>query len=378
MPPGPTGATGDDITFGAVASFPRAWGWRGLSGLLGLALVGCGPSSSPAPAASASDPAPGAAMPVGGASDAALPSSSPEALKGELGAACVRDGDCAGEGAVCLVEGHPGGSCARPCAGSCGEAGALCVADGLIGPGRCVPGCGGARGCREGYGCGLARHLRDAERLAPVCQPASTIAPPATDCQRQLAERGVAFFSEQKPPESPPGRPEHLCVVRDPVWLAGPVGGVRFVDAAGRDGLWAGCDLALSLVRAAAVLRELKVAEVRHLGAYNCRTLRGKERLSLHAQGLALDVSALVTDRGEVVSIRGGWERDAIRPSTSRGRLLASFAQRLHDDQIFNIVLTPEYNQAHADHLHLDLTPDRHFISRGPNQTLLGPEMVGD
>ena len=29
---------------------------------------------------------------------------------------------------------------------------------------------------------------------------------------------------------------------------------------------------------------------------------------------------------------------------------------------IFNVILTPEYNAAHADHFHVDLTPGAHSI----------------
>ena len=33
-----------------------------------------------------------------------------------------------------------------------------------------------------------------------------------------------------------------------------------------------------------------------------------------------------------------------------------------HDLQTWNVVLTPDYNSAHDNHFHLDLTPGSHFL----------------
>jgi len=37
----------------------------------------------------------------------------------------------------------------------------------------------------------------------------------------------------------------------------------------------------------------------------------------------------------------------------------------MFSDDIFNIILTPEYNAAHRNHYHVDLTPGADFIGSG-------------
>ncbi|MDQ5874977.1 MAG: extensin family protein [Actinomycetota bacterium] len=36
-----------------------------------------------------------------------------------------------------------------------------------------------------------------------------------------------------------------------------------------------------------------------------------------------------------------------------------------HQEALFNLILTPNYNADHHDHIHADLTPDADFIDRG-------------
>lgn len=92
-----------------------------------------------------------------------------------------------------------------------------------------------------------------------------------------------------------------------------------------------------------------RVERVEHLGAYSCRRLYGREsgRWSEHASGNALDVAAFVLDDGRRISVATDWAGDA------EG---AVFLRRARDAAcgVFATVLSPDYNAAHADHLHLD------------------------
>ncbi len=85
------------------------------------------------------------------------------------------------------------------------------------------------------------------------------------------------------------------------------------------------------------------------LGTYNCRTIARSERLSQHATADALDLAGVRMAHGDV-SIARDW-----RGPDLRGRL----AHRLHDGacRVFGVVLSPDYNAAHRDHLHLDTEP---------------------
>lgn len=92
------------------------------------------------------------------------------------------------------------------------------------------------------------------------------------------------------------------------------------------------------------------VARIEHLGAYSCRRLygRGSGPWSEHATGNAIDIAGFVLADGRRISILRDW------PGGSEE---AAFLRRARDGacQSFAIVLSPDYNAAHADHFHLDM-----------------------
>jgi hypothetical protein len=92
------------------------------------------------------------------------------------------------------------------------------------------------------------------------------------------------------------------------------------------------------------------VVRIETMGTYNCRNVNGarSNKLSEHAFGNAVDVSAFVLKNGRRVSVLGGWNGKADERAFLR-RLYASACKR------FGTVLGPNYNAAHANHFHLDM-----------------------
>jgi hypothetical protein len=92
------------------------------------------------------------------------------------------------------------------------------------------------------------------------------------------------------------------------------------------------------------------VLRIETMGTYNCRNVGGGQsgRLSQHAFGNAVDVSAFVLKDGRRISVLGGWNGKADERVFLR-RLHASACKR------FGTVLGPNYNAAHANHLHFDM-----------------------
>lgn len=92
-----------------------------------------------------------------------------------------------------------------------------------------------------------------------------------------------------------------------------------------------------------------RLAAIEHLGAYSCRRLYGREagRWSEHATGNAIDIAAFVLEDGRRVSLIDGWTDEDVE---------AQFLRHVRDEacKTFGTVLSPDYNAAHADHLHLD------------------------
>ena len=89
------------------------------------------------------------------------------------------------------------------------------------------------------------------------------------------------------------------------------------------------------------------VVRVRHLGTYACRNVRGGARRSEHASANALDVAGFVLADGREVGVLRDWD-----DAGERGAFLR--AARDGACRFFGAVLSPDYNAAHRDHLHLD------------------------
>lgn len=97
---------------------------------------------------------------------------------------------------------------------------------------------------------------------------------------------------------------------------------------------------------------------VNNFGTYSCRRIYGSDdpadRPSEHARANALDVGSVTLADGRTVSVQADWGGQG--PQGVEG---AGFIRRIRDGacRVFSTVLSPDYNEAHADHLHLDGAP---------------------
>jgi hypothetical protein len=90
------------------------------------------------------------------------------------------------------------------------------------------------------------------------------------------------------------------------------------------------------------------VRQIDHLGVYACRTVAGNQaRPSAHARAEAIDVAGFRLADGRRVTVEKDWSGDPAR---------AAFLRRVHDDActVFGMVLSPDYNADHANHLHME------------------------
>ena len=94
-----------------------------------------------------------------------------------------------------------------------------------------------------------------------------------------------------------------------------------------------------------------RVARIEHLGSYNCRRIYGRSEggWSRHATADAIDVSGFILADGTRVSVQRDW--------SEAGRK-GAFLHAVRDGacRLFTTVLSPDYNAAHRDHLHIDHT----------------------
>ena len=102
--------------------------------------------------------------------------------------------------------------------------------------------------------------------------------------------------------------------------------------------------------RAARQILGSALARIETMGSFACRNVAGRERRSAHATANAIDVSALILADGRRISVKQGWSGDdaAVR------RFLAVIHQSAC--KRFGTVLGPDYDAAHRDHLHVELS----------------------
>ncbi len=96
------------------------------------------------------------------------------------------------------------------------------------------------------------------------------------------------------------------------------------------------------------------VARLDHYGSYACRDIAGRAGTrSRHARAEALDVAGFTLEGGQRVTVLRDWGRAAPDGTATPE---AAFLREVHDGACrwFDVVLGPDYNAAHRDHLHLD------------------------
>lgn len=94
------------------------------------------------------------------------------------------------------------------------------------------------------------------------------------------------------------------------------------------------------------------LVRVESMGTYACRavvgTAAGAGRLSGHATANAVDVSGFVLQDGRRITITTGWQSPDPQVREFLRTIRASACRR------FGTVLSPDYNAAHYNHLHLE------------------------
>tara|TARA_B100000029_G_scaffold341658_1_gene334017 strand:- start:72317 stop:73033 length:717 start_codon:yes stop_codon:yes gene_type:complete len=91
------------------------------------------------------------------------------------------------------------------------------------------------------------------------------------------------------------------------------------------------------------------VARIEHFGSFSCRRLYGRDEgpWSQHATGNAIDIAGFILEDGTRIAIVNHWDAEDER---------SQFLREVRDGACaaFGTVLSPDYNEAHRDHFHLD------------------------
>ena len=311
-------------------------------------------------------------------------------VTGFIGSPCSADEDCPYDGGVCLTDGFPLGMCSASCDSYCpdedGHPVTFCVDstahDGFPSEGGwCVSRCDfsvySGMGCRDDYGCTIESRHQEEWTETYSCIPGDES--DLTSCHFELADRGVFFEPTVRAVDHPDGHPDLDCEVEEPVWVLSPVYGVEleYYDGTPTPRSLASCEMAHSIADTVLDVEPFGVAAVRHIGTYNCRVIGGTTSLSRHGYGDAIDIYGFRFEDGRVWTLVDDWEHGTDSPESDAAAFLYDAAHRWYDDWIWNIILTPNYNSAHDNHFHVDLSPGWHDLSVTDGR-YIGPAPYGD
>jgi hypothetical protein len=199
---------------------------------------------------------------------------------------------------------------------------------------------------------GLAEAARGSSKAAAATTvsagaPASAAA--VASCLAELDRRKVAY------------RRVARRGIAIPVEITSALGGI---EVRYHEPLVLDCSLAVSLAEAGHYLRDLGVQTLVVASAHSRRNVRGSSRSSKHSFGLAVDVPALEGPKLGSVRIDRDYEQglgddvDCVgAPLTVGGELLKIAQCQLVRSGLFYLVLSPDYDDAHHDHFHLEARP---------------------
>jgi len=182
----------------------------------------------------------------------------------------------------------------------------------------------------------------------------------------ELARRGLPYTRIE---QNVPG-------VRTPVRLSGPFHGVTIHSSLPKEARATtpfeilDARLALALDDFCEILANHDVVEVIHFTIYRPNDSGPPEKnggLPRHAGGMAIDVGALRKRGGSSLTVLSDWPSvigartcgaSARKILGRKGRELMSILCESADSRLFNVMLTPHFNRAHRDHVHLEIKAD--------------------
>ncbi len=122
------------------------------------------------------------------------------------------------------------------------------------------------------------------------------------------------------------------------------------------------CRLALAMRRADEIFRINGIRTVVWSNFYSWRRVAKTGRLSRHALGLAIDIHAFYDKRGRKLDLTRDYETGLGRgrtcegrAKTRKGRVLRDLACDFDVSNLFESVLTPDYDKGHRNHFHLGI-----------------------
>lgn len=175
-------------------------------------------------------------------------------------------------------------------------------------------------------------------------------------CLQMLQDRSIAYEQATAGP-----------LVETPVSLSGPLHGVTFRHVHARaNGSVMDCRLVLALDDFAQVLAEHGIVEAGYVAAYRPDATGSAKPGQRHPSGLAVDIAWFGRRNGQRLVVETdfagrpgartcGRSADAPAQITENATMLRKLVCEAGRTRSFHLVLTPNYDHEHHDHVHLEV-----------------------
>lgn len=177
-------------------------------------------------------------------------------------------------------------------------------------------------------------------------------------CYRLLKQQGVGFEVVSR---------KKAAGIRMPIRLKGTINGFRVTPYNKQiSNRYLDCRMAVALTHWVKILSDYGFTSIEYSSIYrrNAR-VGGSSKVSGHAHGLAIDIGGFTFDDQRTLKVSDDWvERDRGDAPCSKeydepvsSQLMRRVVCDAATRKLFQVVLTPHFNRAHADHVHLELVP---------------------
>jgi hypothetical protein len=122
------------------------------------------------------------------------------------------------------------------------------------------------------------------------------------------------------------------------------------------------CSMAIALVDLEAIVQEeaeaafgSRVVKIDQLGTYNCRKMVNFDLVSEHSFANAIDLRRFHLANGKSIVVEKHFRPGDEEPSSPESVFLRRLSNRLWDEGVFSVVVTPFFDRLHHNHIHVDL-----------------------
>lgn len=180
--------------------------------------------------------------------------------------------------------------------------------------------------------------------------------PPIDDCEEQLEAAGIRYKSARI----------GVGKKRDGVYTCGAKQVVRIKRGPGKIAYSSNplltCQMAVAFADFERIAQEealehvgSKIKSIRHLGTFNCREMALYDLISEHSFANGIDLAEFEFQNGDKATVLKHFQPEVEDPEDPKTRFLRSLATRLYDEEVFSVVVTPYFDRAHRNHIHVDL-----------------------